>query len=143
MRDNEFPEPNEEVKRLADEIEGLREDIQAANRKLVQMEKRLRSVFPKLPKREKLNNRASESTSTKTPEELQEYFQRLLRTVQESGPRGFDSLVNTLSRQDIIALAIELGVAQPKKSGVNRAIDGIRRRVQERIMLGHIGNRDL
>ena len=50
---SEFPPPGEEVKRLANEIEALRGDMQMAFRKLTQMEKRLRSVFPSLPKRPK------------------------------------------------------------------------------------------
>jgi predicted RNase H-like nuclease (RuvC/YqgF family) len=143
MPDNEFPALNEEVKRLTSEIEGLRQDLQAASRKLVQMEKRLRAVFPNLPKKRKLNRQESENPSTKTPEELQNDFQVLLRAVEESGHHGFESVINTLSRQDVIALAIELGVGQPKKSGVNKAIDGIRKRVQERIMLGHTRNSGL
>jgi len=50
---NEFPNASDEVKRLANEIEALREDIQGATRKLAQMERRLRAVFPNLPKKPK------------------------------------------------------------------------------------------
>ena len=50
---NEFPQPGEEIIRLASEIEALRGDMQVSFRKLAQMEKRLRAVFPNLPKKPK------------------------------------------------------------------------------------------
>ena len=33
--------------------------------------------------------------------------------------------------------AVELGVGQPKRTSLSKAIDGIRKRVQERRLLGH------
>lgn len=134
---NEFPQPGEEIKRLASEIESLRGDMQMAFRKLAQMEKRLRTVFPSLPKRPKATPAQKRQLSTKSEEQLKEDFQRILKAVEESGPQGFDALISSLPQEDVIALAVELGVGQPKRTSLSKAIDGIRKRVQERRMLGH------
>lgn len=134
---NEFPEPGEEVKRLANEIEGLREDLQSAGRKLAQMERRLRAVFPNLPKKPRGIKAERRSPSTKSPEQLKEDFQSILAAVKASGPQGFDAAVAALPQEDVVALAIELGVGQAKRTTLNKAIEGIRKRIQERMMLGH------
>jgi hypothetical protein len=141
---NEFPNANDEVKRLANEIEALREDIQGASRKLAQMERRLRAVFPNLPKKPKNVKAERRPTSRKSAEQLKEDFQMILRAVQRSGPQGFDSALAGMPQEDVIALAIELGVGQAKRTTLNKAIQGIRKRIQERIMLGHTrsGERD-
>lgn len=134
---NEFPQPSEEIKRLVNEIESLRGDMQMAFRKLSQMEKRLRTVFPNLPKKPKPTPMAVRQPSTKSEEQLKEEFQRILDAVGESGPQGFDSVISSLPREDVIALAVELGVGQLKRTSLSKAINGIRKRVQERMMLGH------
>jgi hypothetical protein len=134
---NEFPQPSEEIKRLASEIESLRADMQMAFRKLVQMEKRLRTVFPNLPKKPRPTPVKARSSSAKSEEQLKEDFQRILKAVEESGPQGFDSVISSLLQEDVIALAVELGVGQLKRTSLSKAIDGIRKRVQERMMLGH------
>jgi len=137
---SEFPQPGEEVTRLASEIEALRGDMQASFRKLAQMEKRLRAVFPDLPKKPKTIPQEARPQSTKSEEQLKEDFQRMLKAVDESGPHGFDSAIAALPQEDVIALAVELGVGQPKRTSLGKAIDGIRKRVQERRMLGHTGH---
>ena len=134
---NEFPQPGEEVMRLANEIEALRGDMQVAFRKLAQMEKRLRAVFPNLPKKPKATPEQVRQPSAKSETQLQEDFQRILKAVEESGPQGFDSVIGTLPPEDVIALAVELGIGQPKRTSLSKAIDGVRKRVQERRMLGH------
>ena len=137
---SEFPQPGEEVRRLASEIEALRGDMQMAFRKLTQMEKRLRSVYPDLPKRPKALPSQQRPQSTKSDAQLQADFQSILKAVEESGPPGFDSAISALPQEDIIALAVELGAAQPKRTSLNKAIEGIRMRVQERRLLGHTGH---
>lgn len=137
---SEFPQPGEEVRRLASEIEALRGDMQMAFRKLTQMEKRLRSVYPDLPRRPKGLPNQQRPQSTKSDAQLQADFQSILKAVEESGPPGFDSVISALPQEDIIALAVELGVAQPKRTSLSKAIDGIRKRVQERRLLGHTGH---
>jgi hypothetical protein len=134
---NEFPQPSEEIKRLASEIEALRGEMQGSFRKLTQMEKRLRAAFPNLPKKPKAMPERLRQQSTKSEEQLKEDFQRILSAVEESGAQGFDSVVTSLPQEDVIALAVELGVGQPKRTSLDKAIDGIRKRVQERRMLGH------
>lgn len=134
---NEFPEPGEEIKRLTSEIESLRGDMQNAFRKLSQMEKRLRTIFPNLPKKPMAIKPQPGVASHKSSEALQEDFQRILKAVAESGPQGFESVITSLPQEDVIALAVELGVGQPKRTSLNKAIEGIRKRVQERRLLGH------
>jgi hypothetical protein len=137
---SEFPQPGEEVKRLASEIEALRGEMQLSFRKLVQMEKRLRAVFPNLPQKPKVIPHQDRPASGKSEAQLQADFQTILKAVEESGPRGFDTIIAALSQEDVIALAIELGVGQPKRTSLNKAIEGIRKRVQERRLLGHTGH---
>jgi hypothetical protein len=137
---SEFPEPGEEVKRLASEIEALRGEMQMSFRKLVQMEKRLRSVFPTLPKKLKAMPGHERPASSKNEAELEADFQSLLKAVEQSGPHGFDSVISSLPQEDVIALALELGVGQPKRTSFNKAVEGIRKRVQERRLLGHTGH---
>jgi hypothetical protein len=137
LMNNEFPQPSEEIKRLASEIEALRGEMQGSFRKLTQMEKRLRAAFPNLPKKPKAMPERLRQQSTKSEEQLKEDFQRILSAVEESGAQGFDSVVTSLPQEDVIALAVELGVGQPKRTSLDKAIDGIRKRVQERRMLGH------
>jgi len=137
---SEFPQPGEEVKRLASEIEALRGDMQMAFRKLAQMEKRLRAIYPNLPRRPKTHPNQPRPQSTNSEAHLQADFQNILKAVEESGGPGFDSAISALPQEDIIALAVELGVGQPKRTSLNKAIEGIRKRVQERRLLGHTGH---
>ena len=137
---SEFPQPDEEIKRLASELEALRGDMQMAFRKLTQMEKRLRAVYPDLPKRPQAQANQPRPESSKSEAQLQADFQNILKAVEESGPQGFDSAISALPPEDIIALAVELGTGQPKRTSLNKAIDGIRKRVQERRLLGHTGH---
>ena len=134
---NEFPQPGEEVKRLVSEIEVMRGDMQMSLRKLTQMEKRLRAVFPDLPKKPKATPKQARQQSTKSEAQLQEDFQHILQAVEQTGPQGFDSVIASLPQEDVIALAVELGVGQPKRTSLGKAVYGIRKRVQERRMLGH------
>jgi molybdopterin-biosynthesis enzyme MoeA-like protein len=133
---NEFPEPGEEITRLVREIEALRGDMQMALGKLAQMEKRLRAVFPNLPKKPKPLREEQRQQSLKSEEQLQEDFQRILKAVEESGQQGFESAISAMPQEDVIALAAELGIGQLKRTSLPKAIDGIRKRVQERRMLG-------
>jgi hypothetical protein len=109
-------------------------------RKLVQMEKRLRTVFPNLPQKPKHIPDQERPASNKSEAQLQADFQTILKAVEESGPRGFDVAIAGLPQEDVIALAVELGVGQPKRTSYNKAIEGIRKRVQERRLLGHTGH---
>lgn len=137
---NEFPQPSEEVKRLVSEIEALRGDMQSSFRKLAQMEKRLRAVFPNLPRKPKPAPNQPRPASNKSEGQLQADFQTILKAVEETGSQGFDATISALPQEDVIALAVELGVGQPKRTSFNKAVEGIRKRVQERRLLGHTGH---
>src|SRR5260370_12011160 len=101
------------------------------------MEKRVGAGVTKLTKKPKAISEQVRQQSTKSEEQLKEDFQRILKAVEESGPQGFDSTIASLPQEDVIALAVELGVGQPKRTSFSKAIDGIRKRIQERRMLGH------
>ena len=48
---------------------------------------------------------------------------------------GFDSFLSSLPEADVVALAHELGVGSLKNASVKKARDGIRKRIQEALML--------
>jgi hypothetical protein len=48
---------------------------------------------------------------------------------------GFESFLSTLPEQDVIALAHELGVGSSKATSTKKARDGIRKRIQESLLL--------
>jgi len=50
------------------------------------------------------------------------------------GDAGFESFLSTLPDEDVVALAYELGVSSLKAT-INKAREGIRKRIQESILL--------
>ena len=86
---NEFPQPGEEIIRLTSEIEALRSDMQVSLKKLVQMEKRLRSVFPNLPKTPKALPEHARQPSNKSDEQLKEDFQAYPQSSRGNRTAGF------------------------------------------------------
>jgi hypothetical protein len=134
---SEFMEPSEELKRVAEEINLLRKDIQIASATLGRIEKRLKSAFPNYPtkKKEPKGIRKKENVSAKAPEELQLIFNDLVAFTQNKGDSGFALKVGELSDEDVIALAKEMGIASKSRLSRNKATDGLRKRVQEAMQL--------
>jgi hypothetical protein len=134
---NEFNEPAEEVRRVADEISLLRKDIQAASSALGRIERRLKTAFPNYPakKREPKLKKIEKAISSKTAIELQAIFNDLVSHTQNSGDSGFALKIGELSDGDVIALATEVGVSSQSRLSRNKATDGVRKRVQEAMQL--------
>jgi len=142
---SDFTPPSEELQRLAEEINLLRRDFQAANAALGRIEKRLKATFPAYaPKKETRRPRSSpesRSPSTKSRDDLMADFDKLIAETKEKGDAGFESFLSTLPDQDVVALAYELGVGSLKTT-TNKAREGIRKRIQESLLLTFQSRKD-
>ena len=135
---SDFIPPSEELQRLAEEISLLRRDFQTGMATLSRIEKRLKVAFPGYaPKKPTRQQPSSDSRplSTKSRDDLMTDFDSLIAATKERGDVGFESFLSTLPEQDVIALAHELGVGSPKATSTKRARDGIRKRIQESLLL--------
>jgi len=143
---NEFPDTNEELVRIAEEISLLRKDFQAGISILNRIEKRLKASFQNYPEKSKAvsssqnkETRNSKSKkremSTKTREELLEIYSDLLDAIKQNGDKGFESKISEIQEQDILALAYEVAATPGQSSSLRKAQDGIRRRLQESLQL--------
>ena len=66
---NEFTEPIDELKRVADEINSLRRDLQTTSAALGRIERRLKAAFPNYPekpKQHKKKKKTEKESSLKT-----------------------------------------------------------------------------
>lgn len=137
---SDFTPPSEELQRLADEISLLRRDFQAGIGALGRMEKRLKAAFPAYaPKKQSCSPSSGEppSRSGKTPDQLNADFDSLLVATKERGDVGFESAITAFPDQDVIALAHELGIGSLKTTSVKKAREGVRKRVQESLLLSY------
>jgi hypothetical protein len=135
---NEFTEPTDEVMRVAEEINLLRREIQAASAALGRIERRLKAAFPNYPAKHKEpreRKKAKMAYSSKPPQELQSIFEDLVIRTQNGGDGAFAARIGELSDQDITALAIEVGVSSRSRLSRPKTVDGVRKRVQEAMQL--------
>jgi hypothetical protein len=135
---SDFTPPQEELQRVSGEIAVLRRDFQTALAALGRIEKRLRAAFPNYPSKKPASERVSAAdrpASTKSREQLLADFDSLVAATRERGDSGFHWSLGRLPDQEILAMAYELGVASPKKTSVKKARDGIRKRIQESLLL--------
>jgi len=134
---NEFNEPMEELRHIAEEISLLRRDIQTASTALGRIERRLKAAFPIYPvkKKEPRKNRTERTVSSKSAQELQSIFDDLVTQTQSSGDSGFAAKMVQLSDEDVLSLAIEVGVSSKNRLSRNKATEGVRKRVQEAMQL--------
>jgi hypothetical protein len=135
---SDFTPPSEELQRLAEEISLLRRDLQAGIAALGRIEKRLKATFPAYTPKKQMRQLSSSDTrplSTKSRDDLMNDFDSLIAVTKERGDVGFESFLSTLPEQDVIALAHELGVGSSKATSTKKARDGIRKRIQESLLL--------
>lgn len=135
---NEFFEPSDEIKRVAEEINLLRRDIQTASSTLGRIERRLKASFPNFPSKKKQsikNKETGKMRSSMTSQELQTIFDDLVSSTQSGGDTSFAQSINKYSDEDIIAIAVEVGVGSSRRLSRSKAIDSIRKRVQEALQL--------
>jgi hypothetical protein len=135
---NEFTEPPEELRRVAEEISLLRRDIQTASAALGRIERRLKAAFPNYPSKKiqsKERKKSQGTLSLKTDQELQSFFNDLVACTQTGGDSAFAAKVGELIDADVIALAKEVGLSSKSRLSRPKAADGIRKRVQEAMQL--------
>jgi hypothetical protein len=133
---SEFPTPPEEVARLARELELLRADFTAGLSKLSQMERRLRAAYPTLPRRAKPRGSSQlDSTPDISREELLTRFENLISLRKSGQDMGYEKALLDMLPGDAVRMAIELGIGKGKKTTPRQAIEGIRRRVGEAVLL--------
>lgn len=135
---NEFSEPSEEIKRVAEEISLLRRDMQTASAALGRIERRLRAAFPNFPtKKKELHEKKNSAklVSSKNAEELKAIFNDLVFQTQNGGDSAFAANIGKLSDEDVVALAIEVGISSRNRLSRSKATDGVRKRVQEAMQL--------
>ena len=135
---SEFTQPNDELKRIAEEIRLLRSDLQNVSGSLGRIERRLKVAFPNYPSKPKQTKGKGSSklkTSLKASQELQSIFDNLVARTQEEGDSAFAARLDELADEDVVALAVELGIGSPSKLSRRGATGGIRKRVQEALQL--------
>lgn len=143
---NEFTEPTDELKRVAEEITLLRKDLQEASSALSRIERRLKAAFPNYPqkpKQTKGKGQSDKTYSSKTPHELQAIFEDLVARTLNGGDAAFLERLSALNEEDIIALSLELGMGSRSRLSRNKAADGVRKRVQEAMLLQFKTKKDL
>jgi hypothetical protein len=132
---SDFTPAPEELQRLADEISMLRRDFQTGIASLARIEKRLKLAFDGyVPKKTVRTSSGSRPASSKSREELMSTFETVLAATRDRGDVGFESAISNLSDEDVVGMAYELG-AGSQKSSVKKAREGVRKRVQESLLL--------
>jgi len=133
---SDFIPPSGELQRVAEEISLLRRDFQAAVASLGRMEKRLKASFPAYsPKKPVKKANSGQLQSGKTADQLNSDFDSLLVATKEGGDVGFESAISDFPDTDVIALAHQLGIGSLKTTSTKKAREGVRKRVQESLML--------
>jgi hypothetical protein len=118
---------------LIESISLLRNDIKEINQKIGKIEKRLQVSFPKY---KVLKERKPDIKNVEiNRENLLKLFEELILITKEDRDIGFSVKIKEYPVDTIIALALELGVPGSKKMGINKAINGIKSRIQESIKL--------
>jgi hypothetical protein len=124
---------NKELIYLFEAISLLRNDIKEINQKIGRIEKRIQTSFPRY---KELKEKKTEFKGIEiNRKNLLQIFEELLTITKENQDIGFSLKIKEYSNDTIIALALELGVPGSKKMGVNKAISGIKNRIQESIKL--------
>jgi len=132
----EFLQPNDELKRVAEELALLRRDLQTTSSAIGRIEKRLKATFPNYPtKRKEGKKQKAFPTTDKTPDELNTIFSSLVDATKSDGDAGFQKAVDDLDEAILLAVAIEIGVGTASSLTTPKAKKGIRSRVQESLQL--------
>ena len=134
----EFTDPTDELKRVAEEINLLRRDIQMASTALGRIERRLKAAFPNYPQKQKQpkeKKKTERPHSSKTPQELKSIFEDLVSRTQTGGDSAYAARISELTDEDIVALAVEIGIGSHSRLSRQKAIDGVRKSVQEAMQL--------
>ena len=135
---SDFIPSSEELQRLAEEISLLRRDFQSGMATLSRMEKRLKAAFPTYPAKKPVKAASTSKVGfapARSREDLLAEFESITDATRQNGDLGFESSLSNLSDQDVLSLAYELGVGSLKTTSLKKAREGIRKRVQESLLL--------
>jgi len=122
-----------ELKYLLEAISLLRNDLKEINLKIGKIEKRICVSFPYYNELKNSSPKIIEININR--ENLLKIFEELKDITKEKSDVGFFMKIKEYSSETIVALALELGVPGSKKMGTNKAIAGIKNRIQESIKL--------
>jgi len=148
MKDRDlFNTPEEEVKRLAEEIRQVKEVLRELSRTVSRIETRVKRAFPTTyPKtassRQKKISQKDEKSSLSSEEAIQLY-DRLVKQAKDEGLDIVYSDLSAMSVADLSVLRKELGVTLGKrKPSVKTLVDAVMGRIRESTMLSkHINRR--
>lgn len=135
---DDFATPPEELKRVAEEISRLREQIQSASAVLGRIEKRLKLAFPNYPQNKKAQPKSpagERAVSNKSRDELLQLFENVLEATKLHGDAGYAAEIAKIADEDVTALAFEVGISGSKRISTKKAREGIRKRIQESLLL--------
>ncbi len=135
---DDFATPPEELKRVADEISRLREQIQSASAVLGRIEKRLKLAFPNYPQNKRTQSKPATGervVSNKSRDEILKLFENVLEATKVHGDAGYAAGIEKITDEDVRALAFEVGVSESKRISTKKAREGIRKRIQESLLL--------
>jgi hypothetical protein len=146
MPDNfAFRSTEEEVNRLLDQIDQLRQAVGTVSRQLSRIESHVKRAFPgakksigikSASKGDKESEALLWNESTGHQEDIIRYFDRLVGLARENGLKAAESSLEKMNKTDLLALAKELGVSfVASKPTRKAAIKGLVSRINERIMI--------
>ncbi|MDR2006436.1 MAG: hypothetical protein LBP78_04250 [Acidaminococcales bacterium] len=128
-----------ELLSLAEGFSAVKNELKEINRKLNRMEKRLNSAFPKY---KELTGTLPEAAAVEANREnLLKIFEELLKVVKEEDDAAFQRKIKEYPKEALIALALEIGTAGGKKMGIRKAVDSIKSRLRETIILSQNSKR--
>jgi len=124
---------NETLEFLVEEFSQLRNELKQITQKMTKIEKRISATYPVYKELQNINPKEPQPGHNR--EELLKVFDELISITKEKGDVGSSIKIKEFTKETLIALALELGVPGSKKMGINKAISGIKGRIQESIRL--------
>ena len=104
---SEFTGPEEELRRLEQEISLLRRDLQQTTATLGRIERRLKATFSNYPEKKKVSN-AKINEQSLNSEQLNIIFEELVSCTKIGGDSEFSSRINKENEETIILLELEI-----------------------------------
>ena len=147
MNEDIFNTPEQEIKRLAEEIKGLKEAAQDVMRSLSRIETRMQRAFPSQypkgssSKKERLS--IPDKQPTLSPEQALQLYDELVQQAKRDDTHLIKERLASLNVADLSLLRQELGISIGKKKPSRKALtDLVMSRINESIMLSKHLNRE-
>jgi hypothetical protein len=146
MNEDIFNTPEEEARKLAEEIKGLREVLNDLSRTLSKIENRFQRAFPSLPLRPVRIKKGVSSVReqpTLTPEKALQLYDELVQQAKAGDTKTIKERLASISIADLSLLRQELGISLGKKKPSRKAlIEAVWGRINESLMLSKHVNRE-